>query len=71
MMATTGGKELSEYEKVRAKNVERNNAQLRALGLIAAEEEAVSNAMAWKKEVPEQAENDGAAEQKLARKMLP
>mmetsp|Transcript_64568 Transcript_64568/g.97295 ORF Transcript_64568/g.97295 Transcript_64568/m.97295 type:complete len:233 (-) Transcript_64568:5-703(-) len=54
MMATTGGKELSEYEKVRAKNVERNNAQLRALGLIAAEEEAVSNAMAWKKEVPEQ-----------------
>jgi hypothetical protein len=48
IMAKTG-EELSDYEKVRARNIERNNAQLRALGLISTEEEAASNATAWQR----------------------
>jgi hypothetical protein len=40
--------ELSEYETNRARNIERNNARLRALGLITVREEKVSNAAAWK-----------------------
>jgi hypothetical protein len=39
---------LSEYERNRARNIERNNARLRALGLISVREEKVSNAAAWK-----------------------
>jgi len=39
--------ELSGYEKVRAQNIERNNARLRSLGLISALEEKKSNANAW------------------------
>jgi len=38
---------LSLYEKTRAKNIEKNNARLRALGLISAAEEKRSNAAAW------------------------
>jgi len=41
------GTQLSEYEKVRAQNIERNNARLRSLGLISALEERTSNANAW------------------------
>ena len=37
----------SEYEITRARNIERNNAKLRALGLISAAEEEASNAVAW------------------------
>jgi hypothetical protein len=51
IMAKTS-EELSEYEQVRARNIERNNARLRAFGLISADEEAVSNAVAWKTEGP-------------------
>jgi hypothetical protein len=40
---------LSDYERIRAKNIERNNARLRALGLISSNEEEQSNAFAWKK----------------------
>mmetsp|Transcript_45757 Transcript_45757/g.139027 ORF Transcript_45757/g.139027 Transcript_45757/m.139027 type:complete len:223 (-) Transcript_45757:268-936(-) len=40
-------KELSEYEKSRAKNIERNNKKLRELGLISAREEKLSNNAAW------------------------
>jgi hypothetical protein len=43
---------LNAYEMRRAQNIERNNAQLRALGLISALEEEQSNALAWGKEVP-------------------
>jgi hypothetical protein len=39
--------ELSEYEKIRARNIVKNNARLRALGLISALEENQSNARAW------------------------
>mmetsp|Transcript_18667 Transcript_18667/g.37889 ORF Transcript_18667/g.37889 Transcript_18667/m.37889 type:complete len:223 (-) Transcript_18667:1084-1752(-) len=38
---------LSVYEKARAINIEKNNARLRALGLISANEERKSNASAW------------------------
>ena len=45
-IATT---ELSDYERVRAMNIERNNARLRELGLITAAEEKKSNDVAWKR----------------------
>lgn len=38
---------LSEYEQARAKNIERNNARLRSLGLISFLEERRSNDTAW------------------------
>jgi len=38
---------LSDYERARAINIEKNNARLRALGLISANEERKSNASAW------------------------
>ena len=38
---------LSSYEVTRAKNIERNNARLRSLGLISAREEEKSNDAAW------------------------
>lgn len=41
---------LSSYEENRARNIERNNAKLRALGLITVAEEKVSNHSAWKRE---------------------
>jgi hypothetical protein len=40
---------LSDYERMRAKNIERNNARLRALGLISVKEETTSNSIAWRK----------------------
>ena len=36
-------RELSEYEQTRARNIERNNARLRSLGLISAQEQRQSN----------------------------
>ena len=42
--------DLSYYEIQRARNIERNNARLRALGLISAREESSSNDTAWRKE---------------------
>lgn len=53
-MSTT----LSEYETNRARNIERNNARLRALGLISSREESESNAVAWKISLPEDANNE-------------
>jgi hypothetical protein len=44
---TTTSTALSDYEKKRAENIERNNSRLRALGLISAQEEDRSNATAW------------------------
>jgi len=38
---------LSDYERARAKNIVRNNARLRELGLISVGEEKQSNAAAW------------------------
>mmetsp|Transcript_9745 Transcript_9745/g.20605 ORF Transcript_9745/g.20605 Transcript_9745/m.20605 type:complete len:248 (-) Transcript_9745:1467-2210(-) len=38
---------LSEYEQARARNIERNNARLRSLGLISIAEERKSNDTAW------------------------
>jgi hypothetical protein len=40
----------SEYEITRAQNIERNNARLRALGLITEDEERQSNAAGWGKQ---------------------
>ena len=47
---TSGPKDkssLSDYEQTRARNIERNNARLRSLGLISIDEERRSNAAAW------------------------
>lgn len=38
------GRKLSDYEKIRARNIKRNNERLRSLGLISAQEEETSNA---------------------------
>lgn len=38
---------LSEYEQARARNIEKNNARLRSLGLISVAEEKQSNDNAW------------------------
>eukprot|EP00977_Amphora_coffeiformis_P006355 scaffold1353_cov161-Amphora_coffeaeformis.AAC.27 len=46
---TTTTIELSDYERTRAVNIERNNARLRELGLITAAEEKSSNDLAWKR----------------------
>lgn len=43
--------ELSAYEKLRAQNIERNNAKLRALGLITSAEERRSNDEAWRRDI--------------------
>lgn len=40
---------LSDYERMRASNIERNNARLRELGLITVREEQQSNDLAWKR----------------------
>ena len=39
---------LSDYENLRARNVQRNDDRLRALGLLSVQEEEESNALAWK-----------------------
>ena len=41
-----GDVDLSEYERIRVRNIHRNNARLRALGLISTAEETRSNALA-------------------------
>mmetsp|Transcript_13431 Transcript_13431/g.32583 ORF Transcript_13431/g.32583 Transcript_13431/m.32583 type:complete len:249 (+) Transcript_13431:68-814(+) len=38
---------LSDYEQARARNIEKNNARLRSLGLITVAEERCSNDIAW------------------------
>jgi hypothetical protein len=44
---STANPSLSDYEQIRARNIERNNAKLRELGLLSRDEEEVSNAAAW------------------------
>jgi len=51
----------SEYEKIRAQNIERNNARLRSLGLISALEEKKSNIVAWGSPYEEIPNNDDDA----------
>lgn len=66
----------SDYEKFRARNIERNNARLRALGLISALEEKRSNAAAWgmrvvedeETSVQDKEESDGEWQDSLQRK---
>lgn len=53
---------LSEYECARARNIERNNARLRALGLISTREEKKSNDIAWGRSV-EEAKHDDSDEE--------
>ena len=43
--------QMSDYERTRANNIQRNNARLRSLGLISVEEEEESNAIAWNQKV--------------------
>jgi hypothetical protein len=52
---------LSEYEQARAKNIERNNARLRSLGLISILEERRSNDMAWGRQYHGNGENGGSS----------
>jgi hypothetical protein len=59
----TGSVELSDYEVQRARNIERNNARLRALGLISTQEEKVSNAIAWKTKVSQPTTQEMDAEE--------
>lgn len=42
-----GDSRMSEYQIMRARNIERNNAKLREIGLMSEEEEKRSNAIAW------------------------
>jgi hypothetical protein len=42
---------MSDYERRRAENIERNNSRLRALGLISKQEECHSNALAWGRQI--------------------
>lgn len=49
---------LCDYEKLRAQNIERNNARLRALGLISTREEAHSNALAWRRPITQEPDSD-------------
>lgn len=46
----TAAAPLSTYEETRARNIEKNNARLRSLGLISASEEKRSNDRAWGRE---------------------
>jgi hypothetical protein len=48
MAGSTGSAELCAYEVLRERNIERNNARLRALKLISVQAERESNASAWK-----------------------
>jgi hypothetical protein len=61
--SSTGSAELSDYEVQRARNIERNNARLRALGLISVKEERESNAIAWKTELSQQTTQENDAEE--------
>ncbi|CAJ1951148.1 unnamed protein product [Cylindrotheca closterium] len=49
---STSDAQLSDYEKLRAAKIEKHNALLRSLGLISAQEELESNALAWHKSLP-------------------
>jgi hypothetical protein len=65
--STTGSAdELSDYEVHRARNIERNNARLRALGLISIQEERESNAIAWKTQLLPQTTQEKNAEESSA-----
>ena len=64
---------LSEYERKRAENIERNNDRLRALGLISSLEEERSNAAAWGRQLKAPAlwYNDDAGCRKKKRQTEP
>ena len=49
---------LSEYEEARARNIEKNNARLRSLGLISALEEKRSNDLAWGRQPSYESEDE-------------
>jgi len=49
---------LSEYEEARARNIEKNNARLRSLGLISALEEKQSNDLAWGRQPTYESEDE-------------
>ena len=55
--------ELSDYERTRAVNIERNNARLRELGLITADEERRSNDTAWKRRSLRTVDNESSSAQ--------
>lgn len=48
---------LSEYEKLRARNIERNNKRMVELGLMSEEEARVANQKAWKKNTSDDTQN--------------
>ena len=54
---------LSDYERIRAHNIERNNARLRELGLISKKEEVRSNDIAWgRKQIAHHHDNNDSSE---------
>lgn len=53
---------LSEYEAARARNIERNNARLRSLGLISIREEKKSNDIAWGRNIVEATQDSSSEE---------
>eukprot|EP00956_Cyclotella_meneghiniana_P020329 scaffold35661_cov67-Cyclotella_meneghiniana.AAC.3 len=56
--------QLSSYEENRARNIERNNARLRSLGLISAKEEKRSNDSAWGRNIIKSQHHDNNDESK-------
>lgn len=59
---------LSEYERSRAVNIERNNARLVALGLLTADEAQRSNDAAWKRNTTDNTTHDKDASTKKRKK---
>jgi hypothetical protein len=59
---------LSEYEKIRAMNIERNNARLRSLGLL---KEAETTSNKTTKATHKKSQNEAAQIQKVENKMVP
>jgi hypothetical protein len=63
-----GSSELSEYEKIRAMNIERNNNRLRSLGLLKETETASNKAT---KATLKKSQNEAAQIQKVENKIVP
>jgi len=62
---------LSEYEEARARNIEKNNARLRSLGLISALEEKQSNDLAWGRQPIYESEDDSSSDEEYSEEGTP
>jgi hypothetical protein len=69
VVASADDNNISDYERKRAENIERNNARLVALGLLSVQEQASSNALAlWKKSAPDEKAAAATAAASLSRR---